>query len=226
MTSINYPSVNACVAPGTLTLVFLAVLSLCSRAHADIYQLESGDDIHLSNLIDQTDTKLRYVVLVSEPAALTNDRSAPDTRTSTRPQNRSNRNNRPYADIVHKASQQTRLDPALLYAVMATESANNPQAVSPSGARGLMQLMPATARRFNVADPHDPQQNINAGAHYLQELQAMFKGNTSLMLAAYNAGPNAVIKHGYRIPPYAETLSYVPRVLNLYNAQSRMPAAD
>lgn len=201
-------------------------LLLSTGAHADIYQLESDDEIHLSNLVDQTDTQMRYTVLISEPPALQNTSPAARTGTAVRWHQRRKGSMHPYATLVQHAAQQRLLDPALIYAVMATESANNPLAVSRSGARGLMQLMPATARRYQVADPHDPKQNIDAGARYLQELQATFKGDIALMLAAYNAGPNAVIRHGYRIPPYAETLNYVPHVLNLYKAQSRLPSTD
>ncbi len=201
-------------------------LMLSTAGHADIYQLDSSDEIHLSNLVDQTDTQVRYVVLISEPPALPTTSPAVHSGTGTRWHQRRESSTHPYATLVQHAAQQRLVDPALIYAVMATESANNPLAVSRSGARGLMQLMPATARRYQVTNPHDPKQNIDAGARYLQELQSTFKGDIALMLAAYNAGPNAVIRHGYRIPPYAETLNYVPRVLNLYKAQSRFPSVD
>jgi soluble lytic murein transglycosylase-like protein len=87
--------------------------------------------------------------------------------------------------------------------------------VSRKGALGLMQLMPATARRLGVRDPFDPAQNIQAGARYLRELLTQFRGDLALALAAYNAGEAAVMRAGYRVPPYAETLAYVPRVLRL-----------
>jgi soluble lytic murein transglycosylase-like protein len=79
-----------------------------------------------------------------------------------------------------------------------------------------MQLMPGTAKRFNVHNAYDPKQNILAGAQYLRELQTLFKGNIQLVLAAYNAGPNAVAKYGFKIPPYLETRLYVPKVLGVY----------
>jgi soluble lytic murein transglycosylase-like protein len=79
-----------------------------------------------------------------------------------------------------------------------------------------MQLMPGTAKRFNVSNPDDPRQNVLAGAQYLRELRGLFHGDLKLMLAAYNAGPGAVIKHGTKIPPFAETQTYVPKVLRFY----------
>lgn len=126
----------------------------------------------------------------------------------------------PFSDTVREAARATHLDPALLHAVIAAESGHHPEAVSPRGARGLMQLMPATARHLGVTDPHDPTQNIHAGARYLRALKEMFRGDLGLTLAAYNAGPGAVLRHGSRIPPYEETRRYVPRVMRLYRKLS------
>lgn len=117
---------------------------------------------------------------------------------------------------ISAAAQTSRLDPALLHAVIEVESGYNPKAVSPKGALGLMQLMPATARRYGVTNPHDVTQNLQGGAHYLRELLDQFSGDTELALAAYNAGPGAVLAHGRRIPPYLETRRYVPAVLQRY----------
>lgn len=102
----------------------------------------------------------------------------------------------------------------LLKAMAVVESRMNPQATSPAGAQGLMQLMPATARKLGVTDPFDPEQSIAGGAAFVADLLARF-GNTDLAVAAYNAGPGAVQKHG-GIPPFAETQTYVQRVLGLY----------
>ncbi len=103
------------------------------------------------------------------------------------------------------------LDPALLRAIMHAESWFEPEAVSPAGAQGLMQLMPGTARRFGVANVFDPLDNIMGGAAYLAWLMAEFDGDLSRVLAAYNAGENAVRRHG-GMPPFAETREYVRRV--------------
>ena len=122
----------------------------------------------------------------------------------------------PYNDEVLLAAQTTHLEPAFIHAVIAAESQHNPHALSKKGASGLMQLMPATARRFHVLNKYDPQQNILAGSRYLRELSTLFKGDLNLTLAAYNAGPAAVLKYHGQIPPYIETLHYVPKVLKYY----------
>ena len=126
----------------------------------------------------------------------------------------------PYNHEVIAAANETSLDPALIHAVIATESRHNPRAQSNKGAFGLMQLMPATARRFNVKDRNDPKQNIVAGAKYLRELLTLYKGDLKLTLAAYNAGPSAVKKYSNRVPPYRETMHYVPKVLKYYQQYS------
>lgn len=108
------------------------------------------------------------------------------------------------------------LEPALLHAVIGVESSYRSDAVSSKGARGLMQLMPATAKRFGVADAFDPAQNLRGGARYLRALLDLFDEDTELALAAYNAGERSVVRHGRRIPPYAETRAYVPKVMQRY----------
>jgi hypothetical protein len=124
---------------------------------------------------------------------------------------------RSYGPWVDEAARISKIDARLLHAVIATESAYNPHALSNKGAVGMMQLMPATARRYGVTDSRDARQNIGAGARYLADLLRLFHNDTSLALAAYNAGENAVLRYGSKVPPYAETLAYVPRVLGFYN---------
>jgi soluble lytic murein transglycosylase-like protein len=109
------------------------------------------------------------------------------------------------------------IDPLLLYSVMHQESSFKSYAVSPKGARGLMQLMPGTAIRFGVTNIFDPRQNIEGGARYLRFLHDRFDGNLSLILAGYNAGEGAVEKYGWNIPPYAETQEYVRRISRRYS---------
>ncbi len=125
---------------------------------------------------------------------------------------------RPYRKSIAAAAVKQNLDPALVHAVVAAESNYRADAVSPSGAIGLMQLMPETASRYGVRaeDLQRPDSNLRAGTRYLADLLRMFSGDLELALAGYNAGEYAVLKHGGRIPPYSATRAYVPRVLQLY----------
>ncbi len=123
---------------------------------------------------------------------------------------------RDYQHLITEVANHTRLEPALLHAVIQTESAYNPRAVSPKGAVGLMQLMPTTAKRFGVTDRTDAAANVYGGARYLRYLLRLFNNDMKLALAGYNAGENAVIRYGNQIPPYKETRNYVKKVLRLY----------
>ncbi|WP_215900918.1 lytic transglycosylase domain-containing protein [Acinetobacter seifertii] len=125
------------------------------------------------------------------------------------------KNKNAFDHIIKQAAQQHGVSEGLIKAVMHTESGFNVNAHSPVGAQGLMQLMPATARRFNVSNAYDPQQNIFAGAKYLGWLLKRFNGNTQMALAAYNAGEGNVDKYG-GIPPFRETQDYVRRVTSRY----------
>jgi len=118
--------------------------------------------------------------------------------------------------LVHKAARAHDLDAALLLALIEVESGFDPRARSVKGAMGLMQVMPATAARFGNFDLFDVEQNLEAGARYLKKLQRQFDGDLRLVLAAYNAGENAVLRHGHRVPNYPETQNYVPTVLERY----------
>lgn len=126
-----------------------------------------------------------------------------------------------YSPTIAQAAKIHRLPPALLHAVITAESAYNPDAVSTAGAVGLMQLMPGTAQRYGVQNRRDPIANVAGGTRYLRDLLTMFDGNVVLALAAYNAGENAVISSGRRIPRIKETETYVQRVLQYYNDYKR-----
>ncbi len=122
-----------------------------------------------------------------------------------------------YDGFIKRAARQYQIDPMLIKAVIKTESDFNPRAISSKGARGLMQLMPATASEVNVADPFNPRQNINGGTRYLRKMLDLFNGSIPLSLAAYNAGPTRVTEHG-AIPNIPETKKYVRKVMKLYQA--------
>jgi soluble lytic murein transglycosylase-like protein len=115
------------------------------------------------------------------------------------------------AETVDRIAQQNQLSPELVHSVIRAESNYDPNAVSPKGAQGLMQLIPSTARRFGVSNVFDPADNIQGGARYLKYLLALYKGDESLALAAYNAGEGAVARYG-GVPPFAETQDYVAKV--------------
>lgn len=127
----------------------------------------------------------------------------------------------PVADLVGKLAPGFGVDTRLALSVIAVESNFDPQARSPKDARGLMQLIPETAERFNVQNPYDPRQNVRGGLAYLRFLLAYYRGDVQLAAAAYNAGEKAVDRHR-GIPPYAETQDYVRKVLALYR-QARHP---
>ncbi|MCP4702479.1 MAG: lytic transglycosylase domain-containing protein [Gammaproteobacteria bacterium] len=122
----------------------------------------------------------------------------------------------PYELLIRATALKTGVEAALLHAVVKTESAYNPDAISHKGAAGLMQLMPDTAKRYGVTDRSDPVMNLLGGARYLSDLLKLFNYDVSLALAAYNAGENAVIRYGNKIPPYRETREYVAKVMALY----------
>lgn len=119
----------------------------------------------------------------------------------------------PLSALIDRLCLKHGMESSLVHAIIDIESGFNPRAVSPKGALGVMQLMPATAARFGVTDRADPAQNIEAGIRYLKRLLEMHQDNLALALAAYNAGEGAVARRGRRIPAYRETMLYVPAVL-------------
>jgi soluble lytic murein transglycosylase-like protein len=120
-----------------------------------------------------------------------------------------------YEPLIRQHASNQGVRPDLVRAVIQVESAFNPKAVSPKGAMGLMQLMPATARELGVVDPFNPAENIRAGVTYLRRLLDRYDDNEQLALAAYNAGPTAVDKYGSKVPPYKETRDYVQRITGI-----------
>lgn len=134
---------------------------------------------------------------------------------------------KPYAALIHGAAVRATLEPELVHAIIAVESGYRPEARSHKGAIGLMQVMPATALRYGIKDPgRSLNDNLRAGTLYLKDLMRQFNDRLDLVLAAYNAGENAVLRHGGRIPPYEETRRYVPAVLEKYRELRQPPAAS
>jgi soluble lytic murein transglycosylase-like protein len=191
-------------------LILVGSASINSRADV-LVDLEDADEISIMN----TQLNHRFTVQITEPVESKLSNIA-DSITSA---NKAIKQ-LPYHDEVLAAAYITSIDPALIHAVITVESKHNALAKSHKGAYGLMQLMPATAKRFHVKDKRDVGQNILAGAQYLRELLTLFKGDLKLTLAAYNAGPVAVQKYKNHVPPYRETMHYVPKVLKYYRQYS------
>ncbi|CAD6508131.1 lytic transglycosylase domain-containing protein [Paraburkholderia sabiae] len=175
-------------------------------AHADIF-----GKVDRSGAVVLTDTpgKAGMSVIVAAPVASGRAKQPGDSRTVPV-------DTAQFDTVIAEASETFHLQPELIHAVIDVESRYNPYAVSDKGALGLMQLMPDTARRFSDGNMFNPRDNVLAGARYLRFLLDLFKDDVELALAAYNAGENAVIRAGYRVPSFPETRSYVPRVLEKY----------
>lgn len=198
------------MAPRSLAAAFLlAACGLAPPATASIYAYV--DDEGIEHLTDVPHDR-RYRLVVPERGDPGPPPAAGGRAFGALPMGQ-----RPYHDLVLQAGSATGIDAALLHAVIAVESGYNQGAVSAKGASGLMQLLPATARRYGIRKLFDPAENIRGGARYLKDLLALFDNDLELALAAYNAGENAVLRAGRRLPPYAETRRYVPLVLAHYN---------
>ena len=193
--------------------LLLGLLALCAGgpALADIYMFKDDKGVvHFTN-IPNGDKRYRMVRKEETTSDYTRAAGMPQYVMPTAELIRL------YRPIIETAAKAHGIEAALVHAVITAESGYNPRAVSRAGAQGIMQLMPGTARRFGVQNSFDPTDNIHGGVKYLRELLVLFNGNKELALAAYNAGENAVIRAGNRIPPYAETAHYVPKVLGLYS---------
>ncbi len=125
-----------------------------------------------------------------------------------------------YKDIILDIAQKYGMDPVLIHSIIAVESDYDPFSVSHKGAKGLMQLMPETARDYGVKNLYDPRENIEGGVRFLKDLKQIYKGREELVLAAYNAGPETVKKYK-GVPPYPETINFIRRVKNVYYGRAR-----
>lgn len=189
--------------------LFLTFMFLVISADADIYKYESDDGV-----IVYTDTPT-----ASEASLFIKSRSY--TASTVRSFRSTVYDNiKKYYPIVKKTSSDYGIDPDLIHAIITVESSWHPQAVSPKGAMGLMQLMPLTARSLSVHDPFDPEENIWGGVKYFRMLLDLFKGNLKDALAAYNAGPTRVKNKTY-FPEGSETRAYISKVLSLYGGEEQ-----
>jgi soluble lytic murein transglycosylase-like protein len=177
----------------------LAVSTWTSQADAQIYAWR-----------DANGTLVLSDRAVDAPTDVYKVAGAPSYVT-TRPVDQESEHDR-FEPLIQEHATRRSLRPELVRAVIQVESGFNPRALSPKGAMGLMQLMPATARSLGVNNPWDPAQNIRGGTDYLRQLLDEYDGNEELALAAYNAGSGAVAKYGRRVPPYRETRDYVRKV--------------
>jgi soluble lytic murein transglycosylase-like protein len=192
----------------SLFVITIAIFGTALTGRGDIYKYVDPEGvIHLTNV--PTQHNVPYVLIMREKRVIIQLKGDGGR----------------YEDLIAKASEKYRIDSTLIRAIIKAESNFNHRAVSPKGAKGLMQLMPATAATLQVKDSFHPENNIDGGVRYLRYLMNLFNGNLSLVLAAYNAGENAVLRHNNRIPPYQETQNYVRRVLhhlNSYNSGNRV----
>ena len=192
-------------------LISTLLCAPAALAHTQIYTYVDPDGVrHFTDMPDNS----RYKRLFLSPQDRTQSGDHYDSMLLARATQ--------YDSIIETAAVSAQVEADLLRAVIVVESGFNSRAVSKKGAVGLMQLMPATATRYGVANPYDANQNVHGGARYLKFLINRFGQDVSLALAAYNAGEDAVDRNGGQIPPFAETQAYVPRVLRIY----RMLAAQ
>lgn len=189
----------------------LAALAVCAAslgsASPPIYKYVDADGV--AHFTDVPDSR-RYTLVDLSPKGLTRSGDHYDPRVLALADR--------YDAIIEAEAKSAAVEANLLRAVIVVESGFNSRAVSKRGAVGLMQLMPATATRFGVSDRYDPRQNVRGGALYLGFLINRFRHDLRLALAAFNAGEDAVERYSNQIPPYIETLEYVPKVLQIYQA--------
>jgi soluble lytic murein transglycosylase-like protein len=207
---------------------WLLAVTLANSANAGLYgYVDDQGIIHLANHKLNPHFQLFKKPLSTSqnrgPRVATASASAPQSTalpaSDTAPPPTNTRAASRFSEMITHTASQFQLDQRLLHSIIAVESGYNPNAVSPKGAIGLMQVMPATGRRFGITNLSDPQQNLIAGASYLRTLLLQFNANLPLVIAAYNAGEGAVQKYGNTIPPFNETRSYVSKVMSTYQAR-------
>ncbi len=198
----------------TMTTTLLGALLMSAVVHADVFVSRDANGSYVLSNVHRPGRHYERVIRESaEVQAQTGIDQQPQMIAA-----------QPYAEMVLAAAAANELPAALLSAVIQHESNYDPRATSPKSAGGLMQLMPDTAREMGVTDVYDPQSNIQGGAKYLKRMMTLFGNDIALAVAAYNAGPQAVLSRGGVIPPFAETQRYVPSVLRQYRRLQGLPA--
>ena len=213
-----HPSLRSAVAARNLVLASALILAVVApAAEADVWKfVDRHGVVHLSDrrMGPGSELLVRGKKRVKK-ASVSSRNALGDLKV----------NEKRYTRLIDRVSRELSLDRNLIHAVVRVESAFDPQAVSRTGAVGLMQLMPGTAQLYGVRDSRNPTQNVYAGVLHLRKLIQQFN-DVVLALAAYNAGENAVISYGYKVPPYPETQNYVRKVLTFYRQYSNRNSAS
>ena len=212
---VRYPvrAIAKCM-PKHVVLLLPLLLAAVPQARAEYFVLQSGQRLHVTGyqLLGDTYRVQMNGGFVELPAANVTTIEPEDVFTSAPPVEAAKA---PFRDLIEGAAARYSVDADLITSVIAAESNFDPKAISRRNARGLMQLLPGTAARLGVQNIFDPRENIDAGTRYLRDLLLLYKNDLALTLAAYNAGPQRVRQYG-RVPPFAETRSYVQRVRSAY----------
>lgn len=202
---------DAVTAPLFVTLAVFAAALFAPAARADYAVLRSGVRLHITGY-EQVGDRVRLTVEGGVVEVAAGELASVEPEDNFQPLPPAPvASTAPFAPLIHASAQKNGVDEKLITHVIAAESNFNPRAVSRKQALGLMQLLPATARDYLLTDVFDPAQNIDAGTRYLKSLLERYRGNLSLALAAYNAGPETVDRYG-GIPPFPETQQYVQRI--------------
>ena len=213
-----HPSLRSAVAARNLVLASALILAVAApAAEADVWKfVDRHGVVHLSDrrMGPGSELLVRGKKRVKK-ASVSSRNALGDLKV----------NEKRYTRLIDRVSRELSLDRNLIHAVVRVESAFDPRAVSRAGAVGLMQLMPGTAERYGVRDSRNPTQNVYAGVLHLRKLIQQFN-DVVLALAAYNAGENAVIQYGYKVPPYPETQNYVRKVLTFYRHYTNRNSAS
>jgi soluble lytic murein transglycosylase-like protein len=189
----------------SLTFIMIALGAFAGEVRADFFQYTDDEGVvHITNV--PASRQYKWMMEERKPSILSPFNPAYKKLSKKK-----------FDEMITSASSRYGIDPHLVRAIVKAESDYDEKAVSKKGATGLMQLMPETATRMGVRNIHDPEDNVEGGIRYLSKLLKMFDWQVPLAVAAYNAGENAVVKYGNRVPPYNETQTYVKRVMRYYS---------